>query len=220
MTELLTRPGSAPAYDDHGGWAGRSTWFRGLLGASWAVAVGVACLVVVVLVTWAADSRAASGAAGAMRAALQIWLAGHHVPLRVGDATVAVAPLLLTLCLAALVARAAAAVARLDDVTDGYGVVRVAFAVGLPYAALTTFVAAAATAAPVRPSPVAALGSGLLLGVLSAAWGAARGAGLVGVLWSGLPDRVRLPAAAGLAAVGVLLAGSRAPWRASGWCPG
>jgi hypothetical protein len=208
MTELLTRTRSATSYDDDA-WLARSTWLRGLLGAAWAVSVGVASLVVVVLVTWAADSRAASGATSAMRAALQIWLVGHHVPLHVaGSGTVAIAPLLLTACLFALVARAAAAVARIEDVCDGYGVVRVALAVGLPYAALTTFVAAAATAAPVRPSPLAAVGCGLLLGVLAAAWGAARGAGLVGALWGALPERVRVPAGAGLAALGVLLVGS------------
>jgi hypothetical protein len=209
MTELLTRTSATTSYDDDGAWTARSTWLRGLLGAAWAVSVGVASLVVVVLVTWAADSRAASGAASAMRAALQVWLVGHHVPLHVtGAGTVALAPLLLTACLFALVARAAAAVARLDDVDDGYGVARVAFAVGLPYAALTTFVAAAATAAPVRPSPLAAVGCGLLLGLTAAAWGAARGAGLVGALWGALPDRVRVPAGAGLASIGVLLTGS------------
>ena len=207
MTELLTRPRATATYDDDA-WSARSTWLRGAFGAAWAVAVGVASLVVVVLITWAADSRAASGAGSAVRAALQVWLAGHHVALHVGDGTIAIAPLLLTICFAALVARAAASVARTDGVTDGFGVTRVALAVGLPYAVLTTFVAAAATSAPVRPSPAGALGFGLVLGCLSAAWGAARGVGVTAELWARVPERVRIPASAGGAAVLVLLAGS------------
>lgn len=206
MTELLTRPRTAPTYDDV--WSVRSTWLRGALGAVWAVAVGLASLIVVVLITWAADSRAASGAGSAVRGALQVWLVGHRVPLRIGDATLAVAPLLLTLGFAALVARAAASVARTDGVVDGRGVVRVALAVGLPYAVLTTFVAAAATASSVRPSPAAALGSGLLLGCLSAAWGAARGAELTGSLWDRVPERIRVPIGAGFGAVLVLMVGA------------
>jgi hypothetical protein len=207
MTELLTRPRATSTYDE-AAWSPRSVWLRGLLGATWAVAVGVASLVVVVLITWAADSRAASGAGSAVRAALQVWLAGHHVPLHVGDGTIAIAPLLLTICFAALVARAAAAVARTEGVADGLAVVRVALAVGLPYAVLTTFVAAVATADPVRPSPAGALGFGVLLGCLSAAWGAARGVGVTRALWSGVPERVRVPVSAGGAALVVLLAGS------------
>lgn len=207
MTELLTRPRATTTYDDDV-WSVRSTWLRGALGAAWAVAVGLASLIVVVLIAWASDSRAASGAGSAVRAALQVWLAGHHVPLHMGAGTLAIAPLLLTFGLAALVARAAASVARTDAVSDAFGVGRVALAVGLPYAVLTTFIAAAATVSSARPSPAAALGCGLLLGCLSAAWGAARGAGVTTALWASVPDRIRVPVGAGAAAVAVLLAGA------------
>jgi hypothetical protein len=161
-----------------------------------------------VLVAWAADSRAGSGAPDAMRSALQIWLVSHRVPLRVEGGSIAVAPLLLTLALAFLVARAAAVLARGHDLRDPRSVGLVALAVGLPYAVLTTFVAAAAESAQVHPSPLAALVFGLLLGGVAAAWGAARGAGLVGELWALLPESVRVPLGAGAAAVGLLLAGS------------
>src|SRR3954452_3553135 len=116
MTELLSRPHRqaadvAPA-DPSG------IWWRGELAAVWAVAVGLATLLVVVLIAWAADSRAGAGAPAAMRSALQIWLVSHRVPLRVDGGSIAVAPLLLTLALSFLVARAAAVLARGPDVGD------------------------------------------------------------------------------------------------------
>lgn len=206
MTELLTRP---PATDRTvGPSAEQSVWWRGTLSALWAVAVGVALLLVVVLVAWAADSRAASGAAAAIRTAFQLWLVSHRVPLDVAGGTIAIPPLLLTAGFAFLVARAAAVLARGQGVDDVAGVGVVALAVGLPYAALATFVAAAAHSAAVRPSPFAALGTGLLLGCAAAAWGAARGAGLVREAWRRLPHLVRVPLGAGAAAVAVLLAGA------------
>lgn len=206
MTELLSRPSRQTASVGTADPAG--IWWRGVLAAVWAVAVGLATLLVIVLVAWAADSRAGAGAPDAMRSALQIWLVSHRVPLRVEGGSVAVAPLLLTLGLAFLVARAAAVLARGHDLREPRSVGLVALAVGLPYAVLTTFVAAAAESPQVHPSPLAALLGGLMLGGTAAAWGAARGCGLLGDLWALVPEPVRMPLGAGAAAVGVLLAGS------------
>src|SRR4051812_34885289 len=123
MTELLTRPPAATTSSTARDSAGTaSVWWRGCLAALWAVAVGVAILMVVVLVVWATDARSGAGAGEAIRFALQLWLAAHKVPLHVSGATVAVAPLGLTLALAFVVARAAAVLARGHDVDDIGGV--------------------------------------------------------------------------------------------------
>jgi len=206
MTELLSRPHRPAAKTATS--APPAVWWRGVLAALWSVAVGVATLLVVVLIAWGADSRAGAGATAAMRSALQIWLVAHRVPLHVDGGAIAVAPLLLTLALAFLVARSAAVLARGHAVREARSVGLVALAVGLPYAVLTTFVAAAADSPEVHPSPLAALAGGLLLGGLSAAWGAARGAGLVGRMWRLIPPTVRVPLGAGAVATGALLAGS------------
>ncbi|HEU5033757.1 MAG TPA: DUF6350 family protein [Mycobacteriales bacterium] len=206
MTELLTRPSSPPRYGVTADGATASIWWRGVLAALWAVALGVATLMVIVLVAWASDSRAGSSAGEAIRTSLQIWLAAHKVPMAVPGGTVAVAPLLLTLALTFLVARAAAVLARGHGIGDARGVATVAAAVGLPYAGFTTFVAAAAHSSSVRPGPVAALACGLVVGVLSAGWGAARGSGLVREVWALLPEPVRVPASAGAAAAAILTA--------------
>src|SRR3954453_12108544 len=154
MTELLTRARTS-SYDDV---AGRpSAWWRGSLAALGAVAVGIASLLVIALIAWAADSRTGASAGQAVRAALQIWLVAQRVPLRTGAGSIALSPLLLTLALGFLVARSAAVLARGQDIQDVLGVGRVALAVGVPYGVLTTFVAAAANSSSVRPSPGAAL---------------------------------------------------------------
>jgi hypothetical protein len=210
MTELLSRPHRATGatrYDDDAAQSS-SVWWRGSLAALWAVSVGVATLLVVVLVAWSADSRAGSSATEAVRAALQLWLLAHRVPLRAGGGSIAIAPLLLTLAFAFLVARAAAMLARGHDVQDARGIGTVSLAVGLPYAGLATFVAAAAHSPAVSPAPVVALAGGLALGCLAGAWGAARGAGLVRELWASIPATLRIPLGAGAAALGALLAGA------------
>src|SRR4051794_17743869 len=188
MTELLTRARTS-SYDDDV--TRPSVWWRGVLAAGWAVAVGVASLLVIALIAWAADSRTGASAGQAVRAALQIWLVAQRVPLRVSGGSIALSPLLLTLALAFLVARAAAVLARGPHVEDARGVGRVALAVGIPYGILTTFVAAGATSSSVRPSPAAALVFGGVMGLAAAAWGAARGAGMVRASTDLLPERVR-----------------------------
>jgi hypothetical protein len=213
MTELLTRTTSARAgaSDDRDSSALLSSvWLRGALAALWAVCVGLAGLVALVLVAWAADSRSGAVAGAAIRTSLQLWLAAHRVPLHVPGGSFGIAPLGLTLLLAFVVARAAAVLARSREIDTPAGVGLVSVAVGLPYAVLTTFVAAAATTSSVRPSPVIALVSGAVLGGSAAAWGAARGTGQLRGCWSLLPAEVRAVAAAGGAALGVLLGGATA----------
>src|SRR4051812_32632912 len=214
MTELLTRTTTASRLGDGeresasaSGPVFGSVWGRGVVSALWAAALGCAVLLVVVLVAWAADSRSAASAASAIRTALQMWLAPPGVPMPVEGGTIVLAPLGLTLALGWGVARAAAVLARGQQVDDPRGVGVVALAVGVPYAVIATFVAAAAQSPHVRPAPVGALLGGLLLGVLSAGWGAARGVGLVRACWSLLPPPVGRTVAAGLFAAGALLVG-------------
>src|SRR3954452_16811724 len=211
MTELLTRTTTSSRLNDSAdssrGGVVSSVWARGIVSALWAAALGCAVLLVIVLVAWAADSRSAASAARALRTALQLWLAAHRVPMQVEGGTIVLAPLGLTLALGWLVARAAAVLARGQQVEDPRGVGVVALAVGVPYGVIATFVAAAAHSSQVRPAPAVALLGGLVLGVVSAGWGAARGVGLVRACWSQLPPIVARTVSAGLCAAAVLVAG-------------
>ena len=211
MTELLTRTATSSRLgeNDRADPAPfmASVWVRGAVSALWASALGCAILVVVVLIAWAADSRSGAGAGGAIRTALQLWLAAHRVPLHVEGGTIVLAPLGLTLGLAWLVARAAAVLARGQQVEHPRAVGVIAVAVGVPYAVLAAFVASAAHSSHVHPDPAMALAGGLVLGLVSAGWGAARGVGLVHACWEELPPAVARPLAGGLAATAVLAIG-------------
>ena len=210
MTELLTRPPAADARPSDDAGAAASVWWRGCLAALWAVAVGIAILLVLVLVAWATDARSGSGAGQAIRFALQLWLVAHKVPLHVGATTIAIAPLGLTLGLAFVVARAAAVLARGHGVEDVHGVVTVGVAVGLPYAVLAAFTAAAANGGGVRPSPAAALVAGLIVGCGAATWGAARGTGLLAELVDACPWGLAGALRAGAGAVAIVFLGAMA----------
>jgi hypothetical protein len=209
MTELLTRPPAAQAtHAADAVTADASVWWRGALAALWAVSLGGAVLVVAALLVWASDARSGAGAGGAIRSALQLWLLAHKVPMHVRGGAVAVAPLGLSLVLGVVIARAAAVLGRGHGVDDAGGVGVVALAVGVPYGVLTAFVAAAATSTAVRPSPIAALGAGMVFGCGAAAWGAARGTGRMREIGGALPRALREPAIAAGRALTVLLATS------------
>jgi hypothetical protein len=89
-------------------------------------------------------------------------------------------------------------------VDSATGVVSVGVAIGVPYAVLASFVAAAANATKVRPSPLYALLCGLLLGTVGATWGAARGTGMLTRLTDELPAFVGKSLRAALSSVALL----------------
>src|SRR3954453_22962928 len=116
-----------------------------------------------------------------------MWLPAHRGPMPVEGGTIVPAPPGLPPGLGWLVARSAAVLARGQQVEDPRGVGVVALAVGVPYGVIATFVAAAAHSSQGRPAPAVALLGGLVLGLVSAGWGAARGVGLVRRCSSALP---------------------------------
>jgi len=185
-----------------------SVWLRGALAAGWAVAVGLASLVVLVLIVWAADSQSTASAAGAMRFAGQLWLLAHRSPVRTsaGGALV-IPPLILTVLLGLLVARGAAILARSCGAVDAGVLRRIVAAVALPYAVLATILAAVTSSTSLRPSIGAAFVCAALIGGISAAIGAARAAGLLPSAWRAVPVEVRAALdAAGVAGVVVVAA--------------
>jgi hypothetical protein len=196
-----------------------SVWLRGAFAATWAVVVGVASLIVIALVVWAADSESVATAGGAMRFAAQLWLLAQRTPLRLaGGGALAIPPLALTVGVGALLARATAIVARSTACSDGRGLSVIVASVAAPYAVLATVLAAMTASAAMRPSVGAAFVCALLVGGVSSAIGALRGAGLIRSTWRSLPRDVRgsleaagsatvvLLGAATLLAVGSLLA--------------
>lgn len=176
-------------------------WARGAFAAGWAAAVGLAVLVVLSLVVWAAGSSPGVNAGGAMRFATVLWLAGHRTPLEVPDGTIAVAPLGLSLLLGLLLARATAIVARTSGIDDLGSVGLVVASVTAPYAVIATVLAVIARTGSIRPAVGAAFVTAAMFAAIASSVGALRGAGLTRVAWERVPLEVRT--------------GCRAAWRAS-----
>jgi hypothetical protein len=201
-----------------------SVWVRGAFGACWAVAVGLAALIVLALVVWAADPRSVAGAGAAIRLAGQLWLLAHRTPLRIDDGAISLPPLGLTLVLGMVVARAGAIVARSSKCADARELGVVVGSVTGPYAVLATVLAALTPSASIRPSVGAAFVCAALVGGLFATIGALCVTELAGQWWRAAPFDLRvsldaagasagtLVGAASLLAVGSLLAHAHRFW--------
>lgn len=180
-----------------------SVWVRGAVAATSAVAVGLASLVVLALVVWAADSQSIASAGGATRLASQLWLIAHRTPLRINGGALTLPPLGLTLVLGVLMARASAIVARGSKCTNSRELGTVIASVTVPYAVLATVLAAVTPSSMIRPTVGAAFVCAAVVGGLSATIGAVRVTGIAGQKWRTLPlgFRVSLDAAGAAATV-------------------
>jgi hypothetical protein len=183
-------------------------WARGAFAAAWSTAVGLAVLVVISLIVWAADTHSNVSAGGAMRFATVLWVAAHRTPLQVPDGTIAIAPLGLTLFLGLLLARASAIVARTGECDDLGGVGVVVASVTGPYAILAAIVAAIGRTGAIRPVTGAAFVTGALFAAVVSTLGALRGAGLTREAWEQVPADVRAGLRAAGRGVAVMLAGA------------
>lgn len=161
---------------------------RGAIAAAWAVVVGVAALIVVALVVWAADSASTANAGGAMQFAVQLWLLAHRVPLRIpSGGALTIPPMALTLLIGGLIARGAAIIARSAECQHARDIGLIAAAVTAPYVVMATLLAILAPSATLRPSIAAAFLNSIVIAFIAATIGAARGSGLAGPTWRGMP---------------------------------
>jgi hypothetical protein len=147
---------------------------------------------------------------GALIAAGPAWLAGYHVPLTVTGHDLGVLPLLPTVLLLLLVARAARTAADRLDLVDPRSAIRVIGPVTATHAVFGTVIALLA-AGPVTASPILAFTGTGVLAAVAATVGVARPCGLLPVALrradhateTGL--RVGVLAAIGLFAVGAVV---------------
>jgi hypothetical protein len=185
----------------------RSALGPGLVAAVWAMGAGLVTLGIPVLLAWATDSRSGSGAASATRAIGQLWLLAHGASMSVPGGVVGVTPLGLTLLPLALLHRAGRHGARSLEVSSIPQAARLVVAVAFPYAVGCAVVAAASATSQVKPAPVQAMLSGLLVACLGAASGVLREAGLLRAAARLLPRRARGLLLGTVASTAALLAG-------------
>ncbi|HVU72767.1 MAG TPA: DUF6350 family protein, partial [Mycobacteriales bacterium] len=186
---------------------------QGGAAAAGAALASLVAVEVIAVLAWAVDRHGASSAAQATRIGIAIWLTGLHARVHVGAAVVGIAPLGLTLLIGVLIARAAAAVTR-NRAADRTAVtfapielMRVTLAVAVPFGVICAFAAGLSATPKLHPSTPTALLGGLVLGGISAAWGARRA---LGPLDADLPDGLRSSVRAGGVALLALTAVSAA----------
>jgi hypothetical protein len=177
--------------------------------AAWALMAGLVTVAVPVLVAWAADSRSGSGAAAALAAVGQVWLAAHGASMGLGAAgEYDLLPLGLTAVPAVLLVRAGRHAALLHHVTSVKVAARLVGGIALSYGTVAAIVSALSKTDGVQPAPVQSLLGALALAVGASGFGVLRAAELPPGLLDRVPERVRLAVRAGAVALaGILLIG-------------
>ena len=146
---------------------------------------------------------------GILAATGPAWLAAVHVPLIIGGHPLGMLPLLPTVGVAFLAARAAIGAAdRLGASTPRHAV-PIFFAVGLGHAAFGTFLSLAGSSDEVLTSPLLAFLLGALFGLLGTAFGLSGRCGLLGAVLAKTDEPARAGLRAGvLGLVGLLAVGA------------
>jgi hypothetical protein len=179
----------------------------GTLAALRAAALGLLTVMVLVLVAWATAADSGASATEAVGGGLAVWLVGNLTRLSVPGGGFGLAPLGLTLLLAALLFSSGVRAARAAQVHGRRAVGSLTGALAATYAAVAVVVSLLARTAALHPQPVTAfLGAGGLALVAGGA-GAVRGSGRSAAWWSRVPTIGRLAVTGALGAVTVLLAG-------------
>ncbi|WP_328594853.1 cell division protein PerM [Actinomadura macrotermitis] len=187
----------------------RPLYVSGLVGALWCVGIGLAVLVTITLAGWIAAPRTAlgHGLPGVFRTAVNFWLVSHHAGFSYGGGRIGLLPLGLLVLPGVLLHRSGGWIIRSAGAarSSRRGVLHVAIALAVPYAALAGLLALAASSPRVKPSAWQALLTCFLVAAIAGGLGAARA--LVasrGRVRSGLGALLRLlPPRAGSLVIGV-----------------
>ncbi len=176
------------------------------------VSVAVVAAEVLVLVAWAADSRAGSSAGQAVRLGACLWLVSLHTRVHIGAAVVGLPPLVITLGAMLLVARSTAALGRRQlfrsrkPSPSWSALVGVAAAITVPYAVLAAAVAKVADTPTLYPSPLTALVGGFVVAALGGGIGVLRLRKVEGLplVRDAVPEPVRTVVAAAVGALNAI----------------
>lgn len=220
MTDLVSRPPrpprpsrppagrrSAPSRRPPSADLPQSVSVAGALAALRAAGLGLLTVMVLVLVAWATAADSGASATEAVGGGLAIWLVGHLARLSVPGGRFGLAPLGLTLLLAALLFSSAVRAARAAQVRGRRAVVSLTVVLAASYAAVAVVVSLLARSAAVQPQPVTAFLGAAGLALLAGGAGAVRGSGRSAAWWARIPTVARLAGIGALGAVTVLLAG-------------
>lgn len=167
--------------------------------------LGVLAVMVVVLVGWASAADSEASATAAVKAALLVWLAGHHATLGFDGGAFALAPLGLTALPLALLHSAVLRTGRAAQVHDRLGAVILSAAATATYSVAAVGVALLARSDAVQPDPVSAFAGAALVAGVATGTAAVRAADRWLVVWHRTPALLRTALPAAAVAVAVLL---------------
>lgn len=190
--------------------ATRRPMVAGGLAGAWALLVGVALVTCVVMLTWAVSPNSAGDSAAAWRAAGLTWLGAHLVPLELSGRPVSLFPLGGLLIGLLLARRAGAWAARMVPEPSRAELAALVAGSTAIYGTGAAAVAWLSSTPTVGTAPATAF---LVTGLVAAAgvlWGCAGPCGLVEGVRAAVPDATWRTLAAGLAAVGGMLAAGAA----------
>jgi Family of unknown function (DUF6350) len=176
----------------------------GVVGACFAMAVGLAVVTLPVVAGWIAAPHAGVGLPAVVRTAAALWLVGHHVGFTFrGAGRIGLLPLGLVVLPGALLWRAGRWVVRAGGVARLRHVGYAAVALAVPYAVLTAVLALASRSSSESSSVGQAFVCGLLLALAAGGLGGARALAPWPQLIGLLPPRQRsvVVAVAGVLAV-------------------
>ncbi|MGH3604188.1 MAG: cell division protein PerM [Pseudonocardiaceae bacterium] len=169
-----------------------------LIGAACLPALASYLVAAVALAILTAAAGANTSVAGVARLGAAGWLAAHHVPLTIQGAPLGVLPLLPTLLLGALVARAATGVADRSGITQPVDAGWVAATIAGTHGVMGAVLALVGTPATITADPAqAAVGCALVAGI-AAGLGLLRPCGLLPAALRHAPGWVRPGLEAGL----------------------
>ena len=171
-----------------------------------AFAAGLLVVELVAVFAWATDGRSGAGSGDALRSGALAWLVAHGASVAVDGGRFGLAPLTVTLLLAAFPWRAGASVVRDLEPRPLGAAAALGAAVGVPYAVLAALLTAAARSAAARPAPWRAFVLAGLLAAVAGTAGAVRARG-----WAAyadlLPERALVVGRGAVAALVTLAAG-------------
>lgn len=206
MTDMLSRPGArdggphqapGPAQSD-AGTPTKPVLVSAVIGAGACLLTGLLACAAVAVVGWLA--AAFGGASGAVRAGATVWLVAHKTSATLGDASLTIAPLGLTLFLAWCLYRGGKFTARMSaadepkDLAIASGVFAVTYGLGALIIALLT------SDGSVKVSPMSAFLGAASLALIAGAAGILVESGAAGDIADATPQGLRDTIPAALAA--------------------
>ncbi len=182
---------------------GRQPWLLGIIGALWAVVIGLAVAALPLLVTWMASPDSGLTWIESLRIAGLIWVLANGAPIALQAVSYSLVPLGLTLVPLLLLGYAGGWAARRSRAASVRQVSLVVLPAALAYAAAVGVVAATTAEPASRISVLPAVVAALLLSLVALGWGAVRSSGLLPTL--GLPRWLTTSVRAGLVAASMVI---------------